>query len=187
MNLTMRQKILLAVFAIGLIGLVADGTILRPQGGPQAASADSAPIAPVVAPLPGQAPTVEDAPAPMTLAQRLERLDPGPTLDPNELRDPFALPLAWSDTDPHLGKAPATVREFVRRHQLKAVLLRGREALALVDDRFLAPGGHLDGFELVQVSDRCAIFERDGRQAILSLAEQETSGKPQPGGAAPSK
>ena len=39
MNLSKRQKTLLMVVLVGLVGLVVDRTILRPQGGPQAASA----------------------------------------------------------------------------------------------------------------------------------------------------
>ena len=45
MSLSKRQKTLSAVFLIGLVALVTDRTILRPQGGPQAVSADALPAA----------------------------------------------------------------------------------------------------------------------------------------------
>jgi hypothetical protein len=172
MSLSKRQKALSAVFLIGLVALVADRTILRPQGGPRAASAD--PLAASVggAGPSGNLPAVEPAP-PLTVAQRLNKLVSGREAGSEELRDPFSLPPSWSDTT--AGNEERTTDPtggFVRRHQLRAMVVRGGEASALVDDSFLVPGQSLDGFTLVSVGSRSALFERDGKQVVLRLADQ---------------
>mgnify|MGYP001407146725 CR=1 FL=1 len=168
MTLNKRQKTLSAVFLIGLVGLVADRAILRPQGGPRAASADSPPAAPAG---PAQA-LAEEPPARAPLAERLNRLLPA-GMDSNELRDPFALPASWSDRDAApVARVPETAAAFLRQHRLKAVVAQGAEMGALVDDSFLALGQSVDGFTLVSVNQREAVFERDGLQAVLELVIQ---------------
>ena len=61
---------------------------------------------------------------------------------------------------------------FIRTHPLAAVVVNGEESYALVDDQFLVPGQTVDGFTLVSVGDRSAVFEREGEQAILELANK---------------
>jgi hypothetical protein len=170
MSLSKRQKILSAVFLIGLVGLAADRTILRPRGGPQAASAD-APASSQAAAVPsGSGPVAEKTPARVGVAERLNRLWSGQETGPQELRDPFSLPAAWSDTGAaNKERTPDTIGTFLRRHQLKAVMMQGEEACALVDDSFLVPGQFVEGFKLVSVGYRSAVFERDGKQAVLEL------------------
>ena len=183
MSLTKRQKMLSAVFLLGIVGLVADRTILRPQGGPQAASADSGPQAPTVAlgspSLPASSsagspsdrvPGAEAVPARPDLAERLNDLLVGGVAGPNEMRNPFSLPVAWSDTAPRSGERTSdAVQEFVRGHQLKALVMQGGQSCAQVDDSFLVPGESLDGFELVSLDQRRAVFERNGKRAVLDL------------------
>jgi hypothetical protein len=171
MSLTKRQKMLSAVLLIGLGGLVADRTILRPQGGPRAASADSrAPSqSPVV--VSGNVPVAEDPPARAGTAERLNNLLSGKEAGSDELRDPFSLPASWSDSAAtNAERVPDTTGGFIQRHQLKAVVIQGGESCAQVDDSFLVPGQSVDGFKLVSVDHRSAVFERDGIRAVLDLA-----------------
>ena len=49
-------------------------------------------------------------------------------------------------------------------------MIQGGGSCALVDDSYLCPGQYLDGFMLVSVDSRSAVFERDGKQAVLDLA-----------------
>lgn len=170
MTLTKRQKMLSAVFVLGLGGLVMDRTILRPQGGPQAASAGSLSTATGAVSASGNTPAAEEPPAPLGVAERLNRLSAGKETGPEELRDPFALPLSWSDSGAGAGeKTPDSMRIFVQKHQLKAVVVQSGESSALIDDKFLVPGQSVDGFTLVSVDQRSAVFERDGKQVILNL------------------
>lgn len=173
MNLSKRQKLLAAVFLVGLVGLVADRTILRPQGGPAAASAESLPASPRAAVSAGNVPAGDNAPAPATVAERLNNLLAGPEMGMQELRDPFALPPSWSGTTTATGqKIPDATTVFVRKHQLKAVFMQGEETCAQVDDTFLVPGQSVDGFKLVSVDQRTALFEHEGKQVTLELASK---------------
>jgi hypothetical protein len=170
MRLSRRQKILSAVFLIGLAALVADRTVLRPRGGPRAVSADSlAASAPDARPA-SHLPAAEVAP-PVTVAQRLDKLTSGKEAGSESLRDPFALPPSWSDTTAGNGeRTPDATTSFVRKHQFRAVVVRNGESCALVDDSTLTPGQSLDGFTLVAVGPRSALFEGDGKQVVLKLA-----------------
>ncbi len=172
MSLSKRQKILVAVFLIGLLALVADRTVLRPSGGPRAASADSLPATVPDVKRTGPVPA-GDATPPATVAQRLERLTSGRQAPSDPLRDPFSLPPSWSDSTAGKQEKPLDATEvFARRHQFRAMVVRNEESCALVDDSTLTPGQSLDGFTLVAVGPRSALFESDGRQVVLHLAGQ---------------
>ncbi len=168
MSMTKRSRRLLAVFLIGLIALVADRTILRPQGGPGAASAamesgDSGLLS-------GNVPVLQSEPAGAGVAERLHNLWSEKEPDFEHRRNPFALPASWFGTPEAPGERMSDVMSrFIRTHQLAAVVLDGEKSYAHVDDRFLVPGQILDGFMLVSVGDRSAVFEREGAQAVLEL------------------
>jgi hypothetical protein len=174
MTLTKRQKMLSAVFLIGVVGLVADRTILRPQGGPQTASADSGSVSPSAAAAPDHLPAADSTPARASLAEHLNNLLPARAMGPNDLRDPFCLPANWSETAPEKGpRPPDALQGFRQRHQLKAIVMRGGQSCAQVDDSVLVPGQALDSFTLISVDARSAVFERDGKQAVLMLVGEE--------------
>jgi len=182
MNLTKRQKGLSVVFLVGLVAVAADRTILRPQGGPQAASAGSGAssagpaISSVV--LAREVPQTGAA-ARATLTKRLNNLLASPGIGAGVSRDPFSLPASWSDTgQTEEEKRPDAVQEFTQRHQLKAVVVQGRQTWALVGDSFLVPGQSLEGFTLISVGYRSAVFEREGRQAVLPLVDKEGPSMP---------
>ncbi len=170
MSLSKRQKVLLGVFLVGLVGLVADRTILRPQGGPSAASAHSP--TPSAAVPSGSATDDENSQTRVPLAERLNRLGPDGGDDSVKLRDPFSLPVSWSDRAANKEKIPDAAETFTRKHQLKAVVVQGEEVGVQIDDSFLVPGQGIDGFKLVSVGDRSAIFEREGKQVILELVSK---------------
>lgn len=167
MTLTKRSTVLMVVFFVGLISLAADRTILRPQGGPGAVSAASESADPGL--LSSNVPVLEDKPAGPNMARRLEDLHSGQEPDFDRMRDPFALPAAWTETPAVAERVPDAAALFIRTHQLTAVVINEQSAHALVNDRLLSPGGSLDGFTLVEVRDRTALFERDGNRVLLEL------------------
>lgn len=170
MDLTKRQRMLSAVFLVGLVGLVVDRTILRPQGGPQAASASPAREPPAA--LPAAVPEAEKTAGPVSVADRLNRLAAGTRGSADEVRDPFVLPFSWSDSTGAGGeRLPDSVLAFVQKHRLRAVVMQEGRHCALLDesDRFLAPGDVLDGFRLVAVTPGSAVFESQGKRATLDL------------------
>jgi hypothetical protein len=168
MNLTKRNTALLAAFFVGLIALAADRTILRPQGGPRAASADSDSGNREL--LTDNLPVLEDKPQEAGVAERLSELWSGKEPAFEQMRNPFTLPATWFEAVNTTGElVPDTIARFMRTHQLTAVVRNGAESYVLVDDRFLVPGQILDGFTLVSVEDRSAVFEGEGRQVVLEL------------------
>jgi hypothetical protein len=182
MNLTKRHKIFLAILGAGLAALLADRTILRPAGGPGAASADPAQTYAITENLPFQASGDALAPADRShgtsLADRLASLVPqeemvGPQGTSEALtgiRNPFLLPPSWfGGSDGADAPLPDVVARFVGTHQLAGVVKSGGERRVLVNDRFLVVGEVLDGFTLVSIEDHSAVFERDGMQAVLEL------------------
>jgi hypothetical protein len=104
------------------------------------------------------------------VAERLNNLWAGQEMGADEQRDPFSLPATWSDIAPADGERTLdTTKGFVHRHQLKAIVMQGGQSCAQVDDSFLVPGQCVDGFTLVSVDHRSAVFEREGKRAVLDL------------------
>jgi hypothetical protein len=173
MKLTNRQKVLLAVFFVGALALVVDRIVLRPGGGPEAASADASglaadPGAGTEDPAANQAsPRGSDA------ATLLNEFAGDTALQVDAVRDPFALPGSWRE-EPKAAPAPASdpATRFRQAHRLTAVVLDEQTSYVLLDDRLLVPGHAVDGFALVAVRARSAVFERDGQQVVLELQEQ---------------
>jgi hypothetical protein len=107
------------------------------------------------------------------VAGRLQSLWPSQDFSIEQTRDPFSLPASWSDkVGADSGKASSAPALFVATHQLAAVVIDGGESYVLVNDHFLVPGQYLDGFKLVSVGDRSAVFEQDGQQAVLELVNK---------------
>jgi hypothetical protein len=173
MNLTKRQKMLLGVFLVGLVALVVDRVLLRPQGGAAVASAASGEsVAELAVPAPN-VPALPAQPQGQRAARCLERLWSEKNTDFEHVRNPFSLPASWP-TRP--GKAvnstPDAGALFAARHQLTAVVIDTPESYVLIDGRLLRPGQTVDGFELVSVGDRSAVFERAGTRVTLEIVSQ---------------
>lgn len=170
MKLTKRSTILLAVFFLGLVALAADRTILRPQGGPRAASA-SAPR--TTERPPDNVPVKKKEPLESNVAERLNSLRSGKESDFEQVRDPFALPGTWLPTpDVPEQQVPDVVAHFIRTHKLTAIVVNGQVAHALVNDRFLIPGESLDGFTLISIENHSVVFRQQGHQAVLELIDK---------------
>jgi hypothetical protein len=166
---TKRQKVLVAVFVIGLTALIVDRVWLRPK----AASADSLAGSAAQASSAASHPSSQAAPNRPSVAQRLESLWPDREPNFSDVRDPFCLPRSWSGVQKDGSAAtgdPATA--FAATHRLSAVLVEGRVSYALVGDRFLTPGQEIDGFKLVSVGDRFAVFEGQGSRVVLKLMNE---------------
>lgn len=170
MHLTKRNKSLMAVFVIGLMALAADQTLLRPEDGPQTAAAlDSGGSALLSITLP----VLQDGPRGPGLAERLDKLWSEEETDFEQIRNPFALPASWSGTACATGETlPEATTRFLRTHRLAAIVRDGERSYILVGDSILVSGQVLDGFTLVSVGDRTAVFTFQGQQAVLELPLQ---------------
>jgi len=169
MALTKRQKVLVAVFVVGLAALLVDRVWL----GPKAASAGSSTGSGANASSAASSLSSRVTPDKPNVTQRLDSL--WAEREPNfaDVRDPFCLPSSWSGVQkdsPGAAGDPAT--GFAATHRLSAVLAEGRVSCALVDDRLLTPGQEIDGFKLVSVGDRFAVFEGRGARVVLKLTSE---------------
>jgi hypothetical protein len=173
MTLTKRQKTLLATFFVGLAALVVDRTFLRPQGGAAAASANPfTPSDKQVSPV-ANIPVLEPSRGPTGVARRLDHLWSDKEGNPAQGRDPFSLVTPWYDNAGDNGvETPDETALFVRRHQLTAVVIDPRGSYAVVNDRLLIPGQSLDGFKLVAIGNRSAVFEQGTYRAVLELVNK---------------
>ncbi len=172
MDFTGRHKKLLVILFLGLVALVLDRTILRPQGGPGAASAEALHPSDQSVPLTDNIPVLEVERS-RGMAERLNVIWPVAGTDFTQMRDPFLLPASWPDNGDGSGRGGAdATATFIGTHKLTAVVIDGRKSYAVLDDRFLVPGQSVDGFVLVSVGDRSAVFERDDRQITLELLNE---------------
>lgn len=173
MTLTRRQRALVAVFVLGLISLVVDRVFLGPQSGPGPAAADSRDSHKVPLPQAKNAPGASAEVHSPNVAERLDRAWPDRKLNAGEARNPFSLTPLWL---PSVGTGPAAepdpAEAFAKAHPLVAVIVDGRQTYALVNDRILSPGEHIDGFTLVSVGSKSAVFERRGKRVVLELASR---------------
>jgi len=171
MALSKRQKTFLAIFLVGSVALIIDRLFLCPEGGPKAASADSyrvpADLREAVGPV-----AVQGAFENSGLASRLRDFWSEDHVDSEPIRNPFSLSAGWFDSKGSDGpRRLDDVGRFIQNHRLMAVVMDGQECYVLVDDQFLTPGQSLHGFRLVSVAESSVVFERQGKQAVLELAD----------------
>ncbi len=65
-----------------------------------------------------------------------------------------------------------TAEEFKSANRLDGVLTSGRNPIALVNGRTVRLGQTIDGFELIAVQDRIAVFQLDDVRVELHIPVQ---------------
>lgn len=170
MTFTKSQKICFGLLTAGLGALVAD----RAFGGSAAADPQDAPVnATVTQTTEWVAPAKPEAVAPLTLAGRLRSLSPD---SGTEFPDAFAIPTGWSRTAS--GRpVDASAVAFEAAHKLKAVISNGQRGGVLLDDRLVAVGESVDGFELVEVRQYHAVFLGKAGRILLALPSAAEAAK----------
>ena len=63
--------------------------------------------------------------------------------------------------------------EFMRKHQIKAVMVHGKISSVVIDDRYLFVGQKIDGFTLVSVNEHSATFESNNHRVVLTLKRDD--------------
>jgi hypothetical protein len=183
MKVTEQQKILAAVLVLGAVALVLDRFVFPVAGAAPAAMTDAASEYAVTgaSPMPQTParttpPSAQSADATIvapTLAQRLNRAAAG--LRDHVDRDAFALPGRWI-TQPAAAPTEHPADAFRQGHRLTGVLESGSHGYVMVDGQIVGLGQTIDGFRLISISHRRAIFEGNGEQVTLSMVERITSG-----------
>ncbi|UCG33114.1 MAG: hypothetical protein JSU68_00495 [Phycisphaerales bacterium] len=172
-----RLQINAGIIALCITALAVDKLLLSDGARPELAGAAE--------PASGQSisdtdATSENGPAPLALRldQKLAEYDDvDPPRDPFQLSDTMkaALPPPPSakrnpqtvGTPP--GPPELTAEGFESIHRLEAVLVAGSSSMAVVNGQTVYLGESLDGFALVSVEDRSAVFERGEERVTLIL------------------
>ena len=181
-----QRTVYAAALGLALVSLVVDRLFLGGASGPAdaAASTSAAPGAPgsATAATAAVAPVAASLDAGEMLADRLDLIARSHALLLDDVHDAFRAAPDWyppqraaqGTTD---NTAPATVETFPIRHRLMAVLQGdGGVDRAIVDGRPVRVGQIVDGFRLLNVTTRSALFERDGQTVELQIAEPAVPG-----------
>ena len=188
MQLTKQQKIVgavlvLAVVAFGVdrwvIGTDDDLAVSAPAG-PRHSGAARRAIARPAKPVALASTTAPEASlgSIASLATRLTLVAKAEELKLDGMRDAFRPPAAWVGTTRVVtpDEMAVAARDFQSR-KLTAVIMRNSgRGVAIVDQRTVGVGQSLDGFVLVAVKERSAVFRRGGQRVELRLPEDAQPG-----------
>ena len=176
MVLTKRQRVMVVVLGLGVAALAADRlTADGSQTGPSQAQAASPGIAGPGGPGPASIGSTELLANP--LAAKLDTLRETMDLDLSATKDAFCPSESWlSDLRPEERVATSSVEvkvmDFGRRHQLNAIVTSDGGGGVFIDDKFVRMGQVFDGFRLVKLGYRTAVFENNDVKAVLTLKDQ---------------
>jgi hypothetical protein len=160
MNISNKNKIYGAVVCAGVAALIID----RAYFSPHAASAglrrapEIPPAAVEAQPVPELSLTNEG-----TISNRLKSVA---ISDWNRIYNVFAPSSAWvNSVEPALARPD----QFEITHKLSAVMSSHNGGTAIVNGQFIRIGEIVDGFTLVSVGPRSAVFLKNGKRVELSL------------------
>jgi hypothetical protein len=144
--------------------------------------------------------SAEQATDALSALQQATHGTPGPTKNPvtehlkgfsnqawsdsgDEMKDAFRAPAGWFDQGrPVDSEEPAVflpdpVTEFVHRHRLEAVMMTGSGGYAILDgEKVIRTGQRVDGFTLVSLTKREAVFRSGDSQVVLAIESGRPAG-----------
>jgi len=190
MKISRERTILIAVLGVAGIGLLADRVIIgSDMTGPAQSAAgvvdgiDTEPAQTTAATAeefiktmvegqqaPGQSPKQGES-----LAERLRKVTGSSAVtDLAQARDAFSPAPGWGElpsdsgavTDNHARQAAET---FQSSHVLEAVLVYGDMRYAVIAGQTLSVGQDLDGYRLVSILERTAVFQAQGVRVELGI------------------
>ena len=180
MKLTKERKLYVGILALAGIGLLVDRLFLAPEDAPSNPSSAAAAAIPTRPPVvvpsasTGAAKPAESAGRP-SCADRLAKVGRSLPADLSDLRDAFRPSAAWCAAIKTAAPSPSPQQPdkptFGQQHQLTAVVVDGKGGKAIVDGRCLEVGDQLDGFTLVSVGTKTAVFTNGDVRLVLALPE----------------
>jgi hypothetical protein len=193
MSLGKRQKMLIAVTAISVLGFVVDTLTRKPA--PAEAVAGAVTAEPSAAAGGGKTVSADRAGrwGSRTIAERLRATTRPREEALSKPRDPFhraAPPVPAAKPEPAVAVKPATkveealkgptatelARDFAAAHTLRATIRSPGGGMALVGDRMVRVGEGISGFKLVAIEPTAAVFEREGVRVRLVISEKLSDG-----------
>ncbi len=190
-NTSKQRKAYVVILALALGGLGVDRILL--DGGATGPSQTEASLSPTptpgVTPAPGTIPGTTTGFAPgsarasgasagsptartMTLAGRLDKIAESESFDLAQVEDAFLPASGWLKKEQPKARPVVKVDEvqaFTNTHKLLALVNNAHGGAAIINNQTVVLGKVVDGFTLIEVTKRSAIFEKDGRRVELSL------------------
>lgn len=178
MKLTKQRKVYVALGTAAVLALLGDRLFLDSETtGPRPAAAGVVSAAEPNLAAPSAADQLALLPDPAnSVAGRLSRIESEHELTAGGGRDAFAPAGEWLRPTAADKSQPADksgISRFTRDHKLEAVVPGLKRGCVIVDGATMFVGQKLNGFTLVQVRNRSAVFERDGTKVELHMDEQE--------------
>jgi len=105
-------------------------------------------------------------------ASNLEVIGQALSLDPENAPDAFRASEAWMATTPESVQAVEhrmSASTFRAKYNLDATMVAENGGYAVVDGELLRVGESIDGYRLVSVAERSALFEAGDLQVELAL------------------
>ncbi len=181
MKPTPKQKIYGGIVAAGLAALITD-QLTRP--GPQASDASEIRAAVALTAAKPVHSVQTEKPAKSITELLRDASQEAAWTSAADRRDPFRPTLAWG-ASAMANEAPPAVppaAKFAAAHHLTSTVTAGSNRHVMVDGRILNQGQTFDGFTLVAIEARAAVFEANGQAVTLRLVDQGI--KPTPAGPA---
>jgi hypothetical protein len=88
-------------------------------------------------------------------------------------RDPFAMPAAFRAAPASVAGPAAAAAEPTWAPRLRGVMVAGRRSMADVEGVMVMLGDSVDGWRLIKVGEREAVFLRKGKEVTLPLAARK--------------
>jgi hypothetical protein len=182
MKLQKKHIIYGGILAAALLAWGVDAMFFEPSSTSSPETAAAASLLPSNAPSgPSVAATAAKAFEPQWLSRKLRDWSANNLVDPQNVRDAFALPSSWSwlrSAAPTTAPAARPAEDFGREHHLTAVMVSGKNASALVDGRLLRIGESIGGCRLIEASKgRADFITPDGTHFHLLIGPEEKSEK----------
>jgi hypothetical protein len=174
MKVTTQRKVTFGILGLAAIAFVVD-RCTSSSATPSSAHAmvATAKVPGRVAALPPGAAVVEFNPFNLeTVSARLEKVAAEQGLDASHTRDAFVPSNLWkpsADAKAETGERLASAGRFRQQHKLLAVMFGRQGGMALLDGKPVRAGQIVDGFRLVEVHERDAVFEAGATRVQLTV------------------
>ena len=86
----------------------------------------------------------------------------------NLKQDPFKKPQFLEQVEPPANTTPES-KEAPLEGELRATIMAGAQSMVNVDGVVLTLGEELSGYRLIEVGEREAVFERQGKREVLTI------------------
>jgi hypothetical protein len=174
-NNNAQRKVLLTLLAAAIAVLARDQLVRGPSNAQAERPTPAAPVA--ERSIPPLARTESEQPVDQQpLLHRMKALSEAADLDRIATLDAFKPPADWLPevklAEPLPTPEDQRVEQFKRHHKLSAVVTGPAGQCAVIAGRTLMVGQQLDGFVLVSIGDRSALFKMNDLEVVLSISDR---------------